>query len=458
MPNARLVALFISLASAAGSVTLAAEPVSDARKPQVLSISNPDYEDLVQLLDLGLMPNLKSAPDAERLFERLRKRHPLDPRIEMAYSLVLAQLFKPAEADEHLLAANELEPGYFPARQLRIRGFIRDRKYQEAGDLIFETIRNLDARDFASADIAEWIGRIVSCVLGPVGSKGGREQFATLDSRIRHELPPILLVSYERGYVELEREIDDLRASIEVIETSEQAQREGAKEAVQQTQDQVRAQLKKKQDEARKAGKKWDDWLTDETRKLDDTLQEMEKQYLDMDRSATALTSNIVVIRAQMERIRSGQIDSKGSLASLTGVLVGFGSPQFTSSFSLADQLTLLDFQLEQVQQKLALVYAGQQQLARNANATLSSRKAIVQEYQAATGKVMQQMEALKKWDQRAKKQAEDAKKNADKKPASLASLEARIRSLSTYDPYRFDIARARLLSEYTVAPQTSKE
>jgi predicted phage tail protein len=237
-----------------------------------------------------------------------------------------------------------------------------------------------------------------------------------------------------------------------------QSKNDGKIQTAEKTLEDTRAELRRKQADIRNAGKKWDNWLADETRKYDEVLKEFENRYMDLERSATAITTNVALMRAQLERFRQFQSSQDNPTPTFaTPANVALGSTTI-ASFTTNNQIALSDMQLEVEQQKLSIVLATQQEVSRRANAVLADRKAIVQEYQAATGKVTQQAEALKKWDQRAKKQAEDAKKNADKKPASLASLETKIRSLSTYDPYRFDVARARLLSEYTVAPETSKE
>jgi hypothetical protein len=394
---------------------------------------------LQALLDLGAGRDPKSAPQAKHHFLEASRLRPNDPRVEFAYALVLTRLFKSVEAKEHLHAAAERVPAYFPARQAAIRDLVKSQKYQAAGEELSELARSLSPTDPASAERAEWIGRVVACVSGPVGSKDARQQFEYLHSHLSRSLPAVIDAAYERGYEQLLQEVDELRSSIELVQSTSRSKAEEAKAGVEADLVARRTELKAKQDDARNTSKKWDDWATDETRKIDETLKEMEKQYGDLENSATALTSSITALRLQLDRIDRGIVPDTTFLSSR------FMFSGTTTSRQNVERQQLLE------EQKLNLVYSAQMELSNRAGAQLGQRKAIVAEYQNATGQVMKELDTLKNWDLRAKKQAERAKKAADKKPAGLASLEARVRSLNTYDPFNFTLERERLLAEFGV-------
>lgn len=402
-----------------------------------------EFVDHIQaLLDLGVKRDPKSAPQAEQHFREASRIRPNDPRTEFAYALVLTRLFKSVEARQHLHAAAESVPAYFPARQAAIRDLIKSQRYQAAGEQLGELVRLLPPADPASAERAEWIGRVVACVSGPVGSKDAQEQFDYLHSHLRQSLPAVIDASYERGYEILRQEVDELKSSIELVQSTSRAKSDEVKASVDAQLVARRTELKAKQEDAQKAGKKWEDWATDETRQIDETLKEMEKRYGDLENSATALLSSITALRLQIDRIDRGFVPDTAIPSSRFG----------TSFITTTTTRQNVERQLLLDEQKLNLVYSAQSELSNRAGSQLGQRKAIVAEFQKATGQVMKELETLKNWDTRAKKQAERAKKAADRKSTGLASLEARVRSLNTYDPFNFAMERDRLLAEFRVA------
>jgi hypothetical protein len=420
--------------------TPSAEVIAGERKaspePQpALETSAEFLQELKALLDLGLNATGKEIAQATAHYRKASRIRPDDPRVEFAYSLVLSKQFRPIEARQHLQAAAEHSAAWFPARQALVRDLIRSRKFEEAGDWLARIAHSLDPHEPLAAEHAQWVGRIVACLIGPVGPRPSRERFGYLHTHIRASLPAVLDAAYDRGFQQLEHEVEQLHTSIELAQATAESTSDVAKSAADSRLAQTRALVKIRQEDARKAAKQWGEWVTDEARKIDETLKEMEKQYDELEQSSTALLASISSLRLQIDRIDRG-IGIPGIFAGAT-----FGPPQRID----VERQALVD------EEKLYLVYAAQQELTNRAAAQLSQRKAIVAEYERATGQVYNDLVSLKKWDERATKIAEREHKQADRKPAAIANLEARARSLNTYDPMDFRLERERLLAEYGV-------
>jgi hypothetical protein len=414
----------------------AAERAENARR-QPEPVSEESLNDFRTLLELGVRPDRKRVTEAATLFEKLQRRNPEDPRVEYAYALVLGRLAQPVESRKHLeVAANHTR--YFRAEQLLIRDLIKAKQFPAAGERLSDLARELSTDDPAAPAAAQWMGRIVACVVGPVGTKDAREQFAYLHLHLRMHLPAVLVTAYDKGFHHLELEVDDLRSSIELVQMQAETVSDAAKESADEALAKKRGDLLVKEGAAKEAGKKWEEWLADETGKVDESLIEMEKRFQDLENSATVQQAAVTALRLQLDRIDRG-LDGSGVF--IPGQ--GLGVSQVNAP-RRGDVATLLMLE----ESKLGLIWAAQQELSNLAGAQLASRKNIVAQYQQATGTILNELDSLKKWDQRAKKIAEREKRDADKKPAGISSLEARVKSLSTYDPFDFKIERERLLAE----------
>ncbi|MBX3442824.1 MAG: hypothetical protein KF774_10475 [Planctomyces sp.] len=394
------------------------------------------------LLDLGLTPQASSLPRAEARYQAASALRPGDPRLELAYGIVLGRLFRGVDARPHLEAAAANPDRYFPARQHQIREYVKARKYQVAGEALSELARTLETDDPQAPAEAEWIGRIVSCLAGPVSTSSSRAQFRYLNEHLRQSLPAVLDIAYERGFQQLEQEVEELGQTIETLVEESENLAEETRQSVDEELAANRAELKVRADDARDAAKRWDDWVTDETRRIDDALQEMEKQFNDLDSAATSLIASIAGLRLQVDRIERGVFPDRRFGRNLTA----------PSDRIVVERAQVLE------EQKLTMVYAAQQQLSQRAAAKLAERKSVAAQYQQATGRAFAELKGLQKWDERMKRTAERTKQQADRKPRNVVSLETQYRSLSTYDPSDFAMLRRQLLTDVGAAVSDDRD
>jgi hypothetical protein len=440
----RLITHGISLAllnvAVAGSTVAGAVDSTDVASPEFVAA-------LQKLLDLGVDPDVENVAKAEQAYSAASELHPHDPRLEYAYALVLHRMFQSTEAEEHLRQAGNQKPGYFPAQQALTRDLLRRRQYAETAEYLSSLIAETSPDSAEAAEQAQWIGRIVACVAGPVGSKDARERFRYLDASLRRTMPAILEASYDRGFHDLQQEVEELQGVIDDLE-SEAAEKESvATISIDAATANRREELKLQAEDAQKTAKQWDDWVADETRKVDVTLSEMEKKYGDLERSITAQTAMVAAMRLMLN----------GGAFPTNLNQTNFGQ---TSLFAF-NQIPVtpnIDQALLFSEQKLSLLYAAQADLSTRATAELNQRKAIVAQYQKATGQVMREAESLAKWKGRIERSAKRAKEDAAKKPGQVASLESRMKNINTYDPTDFEIERNRILSEFAPPAESAEK
>lgn len=416
-------------------VTLALFGVTaTAAPPPAATPMAPGPKAISELLAIDTAPGRNSVDPAKAKYQQALSLAPRDARLEYAYSLVLTRLFQAGEAREHFNRALEIEPGFVPARQAAIRDLIKSQKFQEAAEQIAAFGGSIVPSDRDAAETVRWLGRMVSCVIGAVGTPDAQVSFTYQDRALRASLSPVLLAAYERGFADVEQELETFKQSIEEARSMAEGRREVAKAKVDAGLADDQTEIKLKLQDADKARKKWDEWITDQTAKADDLLVEQEKRFQDLDRAATTQQTAIVAIRMQLDRIDRGL------------------TPTNRSQTVNSNTRDLIERSLAVEELKLQTLFGNQSDLARKAAETVAARRNAVAQYQKATGVVMKEVATLDRWEKRNKAVAVSQKKSADKKPAMVASLEAKIKSINTWDPVDFESEKRRLLSDLGVA------
>jgi hypothetical protein len=410
---------------------------------------------IAKLLEVETVPGKTRLETIRPIYQQALAVAPRDARLEYAYSLVLLRIFEAAEARSHLQRSLEIDPEFVPANQAVIRELLKGRKYAEAGERLSIFGEKLDPARPESPRVAEWLGRIVGAVIVSLGTPDAQSQFAYQDRVFRTSLPPSLLASYERGFLSVERDLEQLTSSIEEARSVAAGKREAAKAQIDADLKKDQNEIKLKQQDAQKTRQKWDEWVTDQTAKADDLLREQEKRFLDLEKSVTAQQQSIAALRLAIERIErdfdSQQLQQQQLQQQRRPVQNPFG---ITFSSPNVDAIRV---QLAVEEQRLAVLFDQQSAVTRQASQTLSARKNAVAQYQQATGIALKEASNLDRWEKRNKNIADNMKKAAEKKPTQVATLEARIKSLNTWDPSDFESEKRRLLADLGIVENEAK-
>ncbi|HVJ66494.1 MAG TPA: hypothetical protein VM510_00850 [Caulifigura sp.] len=451
-----------------------------AADPVPSQASSPAARAIESLLNAEITPGKTRLESVMPLYEQARAVAPHDARLEYAYSLVLHRLFQSTEAREHLQRALAIDPAFAPANQAIIRDLLKTRQFTDAGERISGFAARLDEGRPGSAEVAEWLGRVVAAVIVAIGTSDAQVQFAYQDRMLRLSLPPVLRSRYERGFGNVELELEQLSELIDVAQTTAETKRDVAKAKVDADLLKDQQEIKVKLQDAQKSREKWDEWITDQTAKADEILKEQEKRYQDLDRAAVtqlqavnslrlamstaengALVMQQQVQNQQLQQLRQPQQQTQQLLPqrprsqqqspqSQPGVVTTTG-PIFAGAMASTGTIGL---QLMVEERRLGAIYDQQAAVANAASRTLATRKQAIAQYQQATGVVMKESANLDRWEKRNKSIAENQKKAAEKKPAQVATLEAKIKSLSTWDPADFETEKRRLLADLGITPK----
>jgi hypothetical protein len=452
--RAKDVTLLLSLAAGSGfglAGLSAAGPAATVPQPAEPS---PAAAAIGKLLETETTPGKTRLETIKPLYQQALTVAPRDPRLEYAYSLLLLRIFEPAEARVHLQRALEIDRAFPPANQAVIRELVKARNFREAGERLGLFVEMLDSSRLDSQAAAEWIGRIVSAVMTTLGTPDAQSQFAYHDRMFRASLSPVLLASYERGFAGVERELDTLTWAIEQARASAADKRDVAKAQVDSDLQRDQVEIKQKQQDAQKSRQKWDEWINDQTTKADDLLREHEKRFQDLDRAITSQQQSITALRIGLDRLQRGFVDIV--LQNQQQIRPQRPAARRTQPVTPVTGLNSgsIELQLAVEEQRLAGLFDQQAVVSRQASQTLAARRNAVAQYEQATGVALKEAANLDRWEKRNKTIAENMKKAAEKKPVQVATLEARIRTLNTWDPSDFETEKRRLLADLGVAPK----
>ncbi|QDT56866.1 hypothetical protein Pan44_49270 [Caulifigura coniformis] len=423
-----LVLAFALAAPLAGSGAAADETTPAAASPVAASIAH--------LLNVDASPGKAQVEEAERRYRDAISLAPGDARVEYAYSLILQKQFKATEARSHLQRSLQLNSHYPPALKTLIREAIKAQKFQDARERIAAFATYLVEHEPSNVEQSEWLGRIVGTVIHALGTDDAKVIFAYQDRLFRVSFPPLMRSAYERGFNSIEAELSELTESIEEAKSGAAVQRQAKKAEVDAQLVDQQNEIKRKQQDATKTRQKWDEWITDQTAKADDLLREQEKRFQDLDRAVTNQVGVVAALRLQLDRVERNMTPITS-----TSLVTGFRSTP-------RERVELALFAEEQ---KLGVIYSQQEAVSRQAAEILNGRRNAVAEYQRATGVALKEAANLDRWEKRTKAVSENMKKAAEKKPAQVAALETRIKSLNTWDPSDFETEKRRLLADLGV-------
>ncbi|HVJ66495.1 MAG TPA: hypothetical protein VM510_00855 [Caulifigura sp.] len=438
MRSQRLLIMLTLLFALFGRVLFAADgPKEDGASPAAAAIA--------KLLMADVDPRKVQVDSIRPLYRSALAVAPRDPRLEYAFFLVLQRMFQPTEAREHLNRALEIDPGFPPANQAHIRELLKSRQFSEALDRIRGFAARLDPNRGDSRDSAEWLGRIIAAVSLVLGTPDAQSTFAAQDRVLRASLPPVLRSRYEAGYASVEQDLEMLSDALNEARATAKSKNETEKAKTDAELAKDQEEIKRKQQEAAKTRKKWDEWIADQTSKADEILKDQEKRYQELERTAAAQIESIAAMRGVLNR---------ADLSFFQSGMIGNPNP-FIGSFAVSNR-SQIELALAVEERRLALIYDQQAAVSNAANQTLAARRQAVAQYQKATGAAMKDAAQLDRWEKRNQAIAENQRKAAEKKPAQVAMLESKMKSLMTWDPADFQSEKYRLLGDLGV-PLTVK-
>ncbi|MBS0265966.1 MAG: hypothetical protein JSS02_28805, partial [Planctomycetes bacterium] len=364
-----------------------------------------DQKRLSPAVEATLAAHLKDAFDAgqvigaRHLQEALshlglaRRVAPDDPRVEFSYGLVLLKQMQVAAAIARFDAACKLDQGrYWPAWQGAIWGHFLDKQFDLGFEKLIEYARIVQATERwdetsgAQRHAARWIGQLVEALSLRADSEKRRDQIAEHEAQLLKVLGDELSLELEAGRqsireraVALEEAADASRRAVGSKQKRRLQEKESKLEQDIESIDKVRVDDKKTAEE-------WKGWLDETLAKADKQLGLLERDYNFLDQRAASLMQSFVIAGQEITALKV-QSDLER---------FPWRRPGLTDFAQRQNQM--LGYQLE-----YNATVGRMHTIAQQGSLVLEQRALAVQQYQKATGQLVQKGAHLDKWATRLK-------------------------------------------------------
>jgi hypothetical protein len=383
--------------------------------------------------------------EARRLYDSARDGAKTDPRVDYAYGLVLLKQLRNKEALAQFEAVTKSGPEYWPGWQALIWSHFIAKDYssgylklRELGRRLAESKSNLTERRLS----AEWMGEVIAALQKSVDSVKQRETLIREDEALREILGVELQASFASGKTTvhslhslLEEDVQQTRE----LELAKQEKERAEKEV------EVAKNLEasaEKRESLKKSAEDWKKYLDEQLAAFDKQLARLEKDYDFMQKRVVSLTASQVQVNAEIALVGQQASNTKPG--------------QFADA--LQQRRAALELQLLKYQVDLDQSMGSALMIAQRAQAVAGQRAAAVQQYEKATGQLVQRDANLDKFQDRLKKEGEKLKAPPKSKPAPLTNKVKQVRSFRTYVDLDLVLERDRVLDSFGIATAQPSE
>jgi len=386
----------------------------------------------VEVLDAGFQRGSSALREAQSRYESARSAQ--DPRLDYAFGLVLLRQLKNKDALAQFQSITRSHPEYWPAWQGAIwLSFVsRD---QSAGLVQLKDLARALQRSKQELPqrepVAEWIGQVLAALQKTVETIKQRELLQREDEAIVAVLGDDFRDAVARGratvhavHAALEEDVQLTREQVEEKQARERAEREA----------QVARDLEEsaeRRENLKKTSEQWKEYLDQRVAECDRQLTRLEKDYDVLQQRVLALNTVQVQINTEL-----AFLDQQGNDQS---------NPR-----AIEQRKAALGVQLLRSQVDLEQSLAGAMLVAQRAQATVMQKSQAIQQYEKATGQLVQKDAGLDKWQDRLKKQGEKLKTPPKGKATPVANRIQQLRSFRTYVDLDPALERGRLMESFS--------
>lgn len=370
-----------------------------------------------------------------------------DPENDYAYALVLLRLTKNKEAVPILAQATRAR--HVSAVQAEVALLLAQKQWTVAAERMERVAGWLnDGQPLlpANADrtqLTEWLGRAVSTGQLISTQATDVQRFQKVDQAIRAKLTDADRAAYSNGFdavITLEEQLATTADDVEKTATARlEAEREAEKLRLKNEQTQTQGNRENLKLTAEEWKKTLDGKLADFAKQLG--LLEKEWNGLDqrrqsLERSITLAQNEQQILSNQAKQIRR---DADGDRLS------AFDQRQLAQ---IDQELLRREQQIFGYQQDRNQTLTTMNQQYQQALGVIQQRQVLVNDYEKATGQLVQKDESLKKWNDRLQKKEKTLSEPPKGKPAAVAAIDQKRKTVSTFLPTDWEGERQRLLAE----------
>lgn len=410
--------------------------------PRLETIDEASFARYSEMLDSGFNGAATRLDAATRHYEAARRDRPEDPRVEYGFALVLLKNFQQGEALSHLRASIAADAAYLPAWQLQFRESLRDRDH----DVLFSQLLTLaDVVGVISEDppaetirqqVAEWLGRAVGYLEGPLGDYEVAEQTVRVSQLLRARLGEGLVPGFEAGREALSHRHQLLRshqfAAVVIAETEREEELQDS-QAAREDLDETREQLEMSREQ-------WDAWVKEQVADIDSQLEALQRQIGQIREEQRDINSAMLQVRAEMQQILTL---AEQAAAGQTLIRV--------NSIVLERQLISRQTELDQYLSEYNALERERLDILSGAEGLFGERETSIASYQQATGAAANRLRQIDRWDRKLEQDAEETERSDVENSRQVRNVRHRIQSWATYEPFDLNAEPDRLRAEYQI-------
>ncbi len=399
-----------------------------------------------ELLRVGDVRRADSAAQALRRYQTLQLLQK-DAENDYAYALVLLRLTKNKEAVPILSQASRAR--HVPAMQAEVALLLSQKQWAVAVERMERVAgwlnddQPLIPENADRTQLTEWLGRAVSTGQLVTTQAIDVQRFQRVDATIRAQLTDADRQAYVNGFDAVITLEEQLASSSEEVEKSATARLEAERVAEKARLKNEQTQTQGNRENLKLTAEEWKKTLDSKLADFAKQLGLLEKDWNGLDQRRQSLERSILlaqneqqVLSNQAKQIRR---DANGDRLS------AFEQRQLAQ---LDQELLRREQQIFGYQQDRSQTLNSMNQKYQLALGVIQQRQTLVNDYERATGQLVQKDESLKKWNDRLQKKEKTLDEDPKGKPASVAAIDLKRKTVSTFLPTDWEGERQRLLAE----------
>ena len=429
------------------------------------------HDGIARLFQIGDPVSLRATDDATSYFETLDKAMAADWRAKYAFVLVLAHQRKYHDALSRIdMLVNE-RPKDVDLLRTRIWLQIVLRKHQAALADISRLAMQLpgDQTDpiesQRAADLAEFSGRMMAFLEGPVGGKIKPALVLREKNKLIQQMPESLRAAFDRGLEEvlaIHRELEDeIKEAKAALETGERQSLEKERSALQNELAEKQADRDKLEKRSESSSKRADDKLSDvnsrgrsvesQLSSLQATAAPLVAQMEDAWRQGDALRAEAAIAYSQAQQLNAQAADLERQGNRAEAARLRREAAQMSSIAAQSSRGAMLaNNSAARLQSRLLPLQSQAMQLTGQRDALLGERASLLDRADREQQQLDDKAEELEQDTAKLKKRVAAAtKKQPAKSNARLRVLNSQKESISTYEEFPFELERDRLLAGF---------
>jgi len=401
-----------------------------ANEPVAESDLSPRAAAIDEFLDRGFNRRQFSKDEIRDVYREVSRDFETGPELDYAYALVLLHRNEFRDAMSLLEDLRELrQPAFAPAWQVSIWQLFLRRQYDDAFEQLNDLIEltSKAPQGWQSPEQAEanalWVGTITQALTYQLTSKKQTRNLQNTIERANELFEGPALAAFNRGTEQTEQEhrkmSDELgQKSSQAKEEQEESKLKAAEIASQQS-----AKAEETREKLQLTAQEWKSKVEKGLSDLDPKIQEAQKNFQTLNFQRQAIEKQMAAVAK--EKARLDFLAANPNLLEQSNI----------RPVDIIKERNRIAAQYQQFQLQRQKILASLNQVAQQGLSLLTTRQKLIQDYQKATGKLIQQDKELEKLTKKLadSQQEVNQKGRPVKSTAAIRRLKTQMKRFQTY-------------------------